>query len=103
MFQPGTLPKTIFRKMLGFYYDDQCNNINLSEDSVLNDMLQLSGFNKIVIKPSVDSQSGKGVKLFEKKDNEWTEIGGNCKLEYYNILMLNLILIIVLYGYSDKP
>ena len=80
LFRPGTLPKTIFRKMRGFYYDGLYNSINLSEDCTLYDILQLSMCNKIIIKPSVDSCSGNGIKLFEKKENGWIEIGGDCEL-----------------------
>lgn len=80
LFRQGTLPKTIFRKMSGFYYDSEYNSIKMTNDSALKDILQLSGCNKIIIKPSVDSSSGNGIKLFEKKDNEWIEIGGDGKL-----------------------
>lgn len=80
LFRPGTLPKTIFRKMRGFYYDEQYNSIKLSEDCALYNILQSSGCNKIIIKPSVGSSSGNGIKLFEKKDNEWIEFGGDSQL-----------------------
>lgn len=80
LFRQGTLPKTVFRKMRGFYYDSEYNSIKMTNDSALKDILQLSGCNKIIIKPSVDSSSGNGIKLFEKKDNEWIEIGGDGKL-----------------------
>lgn len=86
MFKPGTLPKTIFRKIRGFYYDEEYNNINLSENRDLYDILQLSGCKAIIIKPSVDSCSGNGIKLFKKNDNDWIEIGSDNKLtiEYLN-------------------
>ena len=86
MFKPGTLPKTIFRKIRGFYYDEEYNNINLSENRDLYDILQLSGCKVIIIKPSVDSCSGHGIKLFKKNDNGWVEIGSDNQLtiEYLN-------------------
>lgn len=86
LFRPGTLPKTIFRKMRGFYYDGQYNRIDLSDDDALYHIIQQTDCNKIIIKPSVDSSSGIGIKLFEKKDNRWIEIGRDC---YLTVAYLN--------------
>lgn len=80
LFSLGTLPKTIFRKMRGFYYDDKYNNIDLCDNRALYRILTLSECDKIIIKPSVDSCSGNGIKLFENKNNEWIEIGSDNKL-----------------------
>ena len=77
LFKLGTLPKTISRKIQGFYYDSLYNSINLRDDAALLNILELSTCNKIIIKPSIDSCSGNGIKLFEKEDNKWVETGGD--------------------------
>lgn len=61
----GSLPMTILRKMNGFYYSDKYELLELDE-SKFTALLNGSGVNKIIIKPSVDSSSGVGVKLFKK-------------------------------------
>lgn len=95
LFKPNTLPKTIFRKMSGFYYNGEYNRIDLSTNSDLYNLLDESGYSKIVIKPSVDSSSGNDIKLFEKKDIEWIEIGGDRKLsiEYLDTNYSNDIIV----------
>jgi hypothetical protein len=82
LFRPGTMPKTIFRKIRGFYYDDQYNSIDLYDDDALSRILQHVECNKIIIKPSVDSSSGNGIQLFEKKDNGWFGIGCDSNLTF---------------------
>lgn len=86
LFGEDTMPKTIIRKMNGFYYDAEYNKIDQIDDSVLNQVLTFTGVRKIVIKPAVDSCSGVGVKIFQKKDKCWMELGSNVILdvEYIN-------------------
>lgn len=84
LFKEGTMPLTLFRKMNGFYYDAAYNDLQLENDRELKALLNSHDLDKIVIKPSVDSSSGNGVKLFQRKDDEWIEIGGkeNLSLAY---------------------
>lgn len=86
LFKPGTLAKTIFRKMGGFYYDDKYNRIALTDNNTLLDILTASECQKIVIKPTVDSCSGRGVKLFQNNNGKWQDLSSNdvLTLEYLN-------------------
>ena len=86
LFNKGTMPKTILRKMNSFYYDAEYKHIDLSSDAILQILLQNSNKDKIVIKPTVDSCSGNGVRLFQKKANLWHDMGSNdiLTLEYLN-------------------
>lgn len=57
------LPKTILRRINGFFYDASYRFISLS-DAVLKELLISSNCSKIIIKPTVGGESGKGVQLF---------------------------------------
>lgn len=79
LFRKGTLAKTILRKMGGVYYDAAYVTVEVS-DTTLFALLADSGCTKIVIKPSVDGESGRGVKLFQGAQKQWREIGGDAPL-----------------------
>lgn len=80
LFGYSAMPRTIFRKMHGFYYDKDYQRIDIYKDSILNNILNTADCPKIVIKPTVDSSSGNGVRLFEKKNNKWFELGSKHEL-----------------------
>ncbi len=86
LFKSGTLPTTVLRKMNGFYYDAAYEPIELSSDVQLQTILQDSNLRKIVIKPTVDSCSGRGVRLFQLKDSVWCDLGSEdiLTLDYLN-------------------
>lgn len=88
MFGHEVMPKTIIRKMHGFYYDKEYSRIDIPHDEELNHILNKSGCTKIVIKPTVDSCSGNSVRLFERKNNIWVEIGSGLTLSL-NFLNMN--------------
>lgn len=75
----GYLPRTLLRKMNGFYYDVDYHKINMSDDQ-LYDILAKANVNKIIIKPSVYGISGIGVRCFQKTGDSWTIYGGHDKL-----------------------
>lgn len=79
LFKEGTLAKTILRKMNGMYCDASYQKVEL-DDAALALLLGKSGCRKIVIKPSVDGESGRGVKLFRYAQKQWREIGGDAPL-----------------------
>lgn len=66
LFPEGVMPKTILRRMGGFYYDANYSPLILSSTSDVVKILNESKFSKIVIKPSVESSSGRGVCFFAK-------------------------------------
>jgi hypothetical protein len=55
-------PATILRRINGFYYDDKFNNIDKKNILALFDK-----YDKLIIKPSVDSGAGHSIFVFEKK------------------------------------
>lgn len=56
------LPQTLLRNINGFFYDRNYQRVEMSSDKVL--LVMLEKKQKIVIKPSVDSESGRGVFVF---------------------------------------
>lgn len=66
------LPKTILRRINGFFYDDKYRRIQLS-DPFMEQMLSSVSVQKVILKPSVDGISGRGVVLFtrNKKDGHF--------------------------------
>lgn len=81
LFREGTLAKTILRKMGGVYRDAAYRKVE-ADDTTLMALLAESGCTKIVIKPSVDGESGRGVKLFWCEQQQWLEIENNALLNY---------------------
>lgn len=80
LFPEGTMPQTLLRKMCGFYYDDKYHRIELQCDSDLKGILDSVPYSKIVVKPTVESSSGNGVRLFERCDKEWCDMSTGEKL-----------------------
>lgn len=78
IFPKDFLPQTILRKIQGFYYDENYTLKNGNED--LYNLCKR--YEKIIIKPAVNSNSGKKVLLFKNdtKNERFTSVG--CKKEY---------------------
>ena len=71
--------ETLIRKMNGFYYDAGYNRIEKLTDAIL--LQKVSRFDKILIKPTVDSASGLGIVLFERvHDGRYIRINGTEEL-----------------------
>lgn len=85
MFRPGTLPQTVLRKMDGFYYDKDYQRISINDTNSLYKWLNKTQINKIVVKPSVDTGSGVGVRLYEKRDDKWVDMGSGTELDVNTI------------------
>jgi len=67
LFPKEFLPLTFLRRICGHYYDESYNvisNCNLSKRSILQFVLTTE---KFIVKPTVDTTSGKGVLLFIKQ------------------------------------
>jgi len=65
MYPKEWLPKTYLRRMNGIYMDEDYNVISDFNNKTLNNLLL--SVNQFIIKPSVDSESGRGVKLYIRK------------------------------------
>lgn len=63
MLPAGSLPKTVIRVMDGLLMDAGYNVIENFTDKDLSAML--SHYSKVVLKPTVDTDSGRGVRLFD--------------------------------------
>ena len=74
LFPDGYFPKTVLRKMNGFYYDSDYQLLSLN-DGKLQTMLGILEYDKLILKPSVDVMSGVGVQMIVRKKDR----GG-----YYN-------------------
>lgn len=64
----GFMPATILRKRYKTFSDSEYNEISIDK-ATLNNLLE--PYCKVILKPTVDSNSGKGVMLFVKTDGEW--------------------------------
>lgn len=68
LFPDGYLPQTILRKMNGFYYTVDYIKVDLNMESLYQFLKERK---KVMIKPSVDSSSGKGIHLLYKDNGTW--------------------------------
>ena len=73
LFPLGTLPLTILRKMGGTYLKANYEYVAMS-DEMLFSILKSFENNKIVIKPSLDTSSGAGVKVFYFDKHNWRDV-----------------------------
>ncbi|MCF7885423.1 MAG: hypothetical protein K9M80_02925 [Candidatus Marinimicrobia bacterium] len=65
-------PETVLRKINGFYYDSDFSNIKLDA----NRLCELSDqYNKLLIKPSIESGGGSSVLLFERENGSFYSKG----------------------------
>lgn len=66
------LPKTLFRRMDGLWYDGAYKSKDFSE--VIDELDSCPEGSKIIVKPSKDSSSGKGVRVFELAGGRWCDV-----------------------------
>lgn len=78
LFPAGYFPKTLLRNIGGMYYTHDYKPIVTLTDDCLNNLLCKSENNKIIIKPSVDGISGRGVQKFNyMNEGGWQEATTN--------------------------
>ena len=77
LFQSGEFPKTILRSIRGVLHDSEYKPILLSNRSLFD---ICSKYNKIVVKPTVNSSSGKDILLFFKKGKQIVLYNGGVEL-----------------------
>ena len=77
LFPNGFFPKTLLRKICGCYFDSDYRALTMTEP-VLKDCLNMCSTDRIIIKPSVDGISGRGVEAYFRGENndEWTNTKG---------------------------
>ena len=69
LFPAGVLPKTLLRNIRGNFYDI---NYQLVDNPILGDFLS----EKIILKPAVGGESGRGVQIFTKSGYQWENRNG---------------------------
>lgn len=79
IFPPGTAPETVLRCLNGMIYDRHYRPIPaLTDDSLLERCAKHEG---VIVKPTVDSGSGRGVLLFRRRNTGFVHSGnGNISL-----------------------
>ena len=68
------MPKTFLRRMNGIFMDEDYNIVSVTKDNVLESLV---GVDKFILKPSVDSCSGRGVSLFHKEKDSFFDQNGS--------------------------
>ena len=77
LFPTGYLPRTLLRRINGTYYNKEYQPLPLTNQKLF-EILDDSGTNKIVIKPSVEGMSGRNVRIFYRTTDSapgWREVG----------------------------
>lgn len=69
----GTYPLTLLRRMQGFYYDAAYHRVKINEDA-LEAMLSTANAERIVLKPTVVTMGGVGVRIFHKEGSKWKDV-----------------------------
>lgn len=95
---PKSCPKTILRRIQGQYYTADYKLIDSLSDNELISLLEECTTKKIIIKPSFDSCSGNGVKLFAKQNSVWIEYN----IESYIIWLFQFCGMSCLGCYTDE-
>lgn len=79
------VPDTVLRNINTIFFDKEYRQLFPSE---INQFLKKIEYNRIIIKPSIDANSGKGILFFDKNELTGTyyEINGGDKLSYEFLL-----------------
>ncbi|MDE6854687.1 MAG: hypothetical protein K2J38_06475 [Muribaculaceae bacterium] len=90
VFPQGAMPQTVFRRSKGMTLDAGYTNVRLSEEHFRG---LLKDFGTLVLKPAVDSDSGRGVILFHKRpDGHFTNDGRELTLRFFENYGRDIIL-----------
>lgn len=69
------LPKTFFRRINGQWFDADYKPLSFLR--IMEELKDRNNIKSIIVKPSRDSSSGKGVKLFNNENGKWVEFNGS--------------------------
>lgn len=78
-----SFPKTILRVMDGLVMDASYNTISEFNEEVVKRIL--SQYDKVILKPTVGTSSGNGVKLFSQRNGMWKDVSGEKELNTLTI------------------
>ena len=74
LFPEGYLPRTILRRMNGFWYDAQYRRLQL-DDELLIQLLNSSNSDKLIVKPTVEGMSGRNIIMLRRNEGCWEHDG----------------------------
>ena len=74
LFPEGYLPRTILRRMNGFWYDAQYRRLQL-DDELLIQLLNSSNSDKLIVKPTVEGMSGRNIIMLRREEGCWKHDG----------------------------
>ena len=83
MFPKGYLPDTILRSINGCFMDEKYLFINIS-DSILAKLCD--SYDRIIVKPTVDSSSGHGIMMFVKSNDKFVSANNENEVLSINLL-----------------
>lgn len=72
------LPHALLKRIHGRFYNADYVSVDIQTEADLVKVLECH--NKIIVKPSVESSSGNGIKFFTKKDDSWISASDGEKL-----------------------
>lgn len=88
LFPAGYFPRTLLRKINGIYHDEEYHPIKMTEQRFLQ-ILEQSGTDRIVIKPSVAGNSGRNVRIYYKTTDSITRWRGVSTDDILNLTYLD--------------
>lgn len=65
-------PKTLFRRIGGFYYNANYQSLLDANDNIL--IKHLNGYSRIIVKPTIDTSSGIGIHFYELRGGKWVDV-----------------------------
>ena len=76
------MPKTFLRKMNGIFMDEDYNLVEVTDSNILS---YVNNVDKFILKPTVDSCSGRSISLFHKENGRYVNQNGHMfTLDYVN-------------------
>ncbi len=79
LFNDINMPGTILRKINGFYYDKNYMKLSLNDESINN---LFKDYERVIMKPSVESGSGKSILLFKRIEKQLMSNGDNLNKKF---------------------
>lgn len=76
------LPRTILRRMNGFWYDAQYNRLQLDNIQLML-ILNEANADKLIVKPTIEGMSGRGIMMLYKEESSWKYAGQEVNIDIF--------------------
>lgn len=76
------LPRTILRRMNGFWYDAQYNRLQLDNIQLML-ILNEANADKLIVKPTIEGMSGRGIMMLYKEESRWKYAGQEVNIDIF--------------------